>query len=138
LIRDGKRATKNGGGAGDGPDVLPSRNPSETKMEDKPTPESAARRIEPRYAIDIAARLVVIEGKPEAVRLINLSRGGFRVATPLVLPAGHPVRLEVDGWPRLLGKVVWCDSQRIGCMFETPPSDAVYATMCRATQGEER
>ena len=107
-------------------------------MEDKPTSESAVRRSDPRYAIDIAARLVVVEGKPETVRLINLSRGGFRVASPLVLPAGHPVRLEVDGWPRLVGKVVWCDSKRIGCMFDTPPGDAVYAMMCRATQGEER
>lgn len=106
-------------------------------MEDKSPAESAVRRIDPRYAIDIAARLVVVEGRPETVRLINLSRGGFRVASPLVLPAGHSVRLEVDGWPRLLGRVVWCDSKRIGCMFDAPPSDAVYAMMCGATQGEE-
>ncbi|PXA87338.1 hypothetical protein DMC47_32345 [Nostoc sp. 3335mG] len=107
-------------------------------MTDKPVPESAPRRIDPRYAIDIAARLVVVEGKPETVRLINLSRGGFRVACALVLPAGQTVRLEVDGWPRLVGRVVWCDSKRIGCMFDAPPSDAVYAMMCGATQGEER
>lgn len=107
-------------------------------MEDKLKPESAVRRIEPRYAIDMAARFVVVEGRPERARLINLSRGGFRVACPLVLPAGHPVRLEVDGWPRLAGKVVWCDSGRIGCTIDVPPSDEVYAMMCAATQGQER
>ena len=106
-------------------------------MEDTPKPESAVRRIEPRHAIDIAARLVVVEGRPEAVRLINLSRGGFRVASPLVLPAGQPVRLEVNGWPRLVGKVVWCDSRRIGCMFDVAPSEAVYAMMCEATGSPE-
>jgi hypothetical protein len=107
-------------------------------MEDKSPPSSAVRRIEPRYAIDMPARLVVVEGKPETVRLINLSRGGFRVASPLVLPAGQPVRLEVDGWPRLVGRVMWCDNKRIGCMFDVPPGDAVYAMMCEATQGPER
>jgi hypothetical protein len=107
-------------------------------MVDKSPPESAVRRIEPRYAIEMPARLVVIEGKPEKVRLINLSRGGFRVAAPMVLPAGQTVRLEVDGWPRLVGRVVWCDSGRIGCMFDVPPSDAVYAMMCAATQGPDR
>jgi len=34
--------------------------------------------------------------------------------------------------------VVWCDSGRIGCMFDVPPSDAVYAMMCAATQGPDR
>ena len=106
-------------------------------MEDKPKPASAVRRIEPRYAIDMPARLVVIEGRPEAVRLIDLSRGGFRVASPLVLPAGQTVRLEVNGWPRLVGRVVWCDSGRIGCMFEVPPSDTIYETMRAAAEGRE-
>jgi hypothetical protein len=120
-----------------GPAILPTANPSETRMVEKTPPESAVRRIEPRYAIDMPARLVVIEGKPEPVRLINLSRGGFRVAARLVLPAGQGVRLEVDGWPRLVGRVVWCDSGRIGCMFDVPPGDAVYEMMCLATQGRE-
>lgn len=107
-------------------------------MENKPKSETTVRRIDPRYAIDLPARLVVIEGKPERVRLINLSRSGFRVASPLVLAAGTAVRLEVDGWPRLVGRSVWCDSGRIGCVVDVPPSDAVYAMMCAATQGRER
>ncbi|MBA2933996.1 PilZ domain-containing protein [Sphingomonas sp. CGMCC 1.13654] len=106
-------------------------------VENNPNSGSAPRRIDPRYAIDLAARLVVVEGKPEPVRLINLSRHGFRVAVPLVLPAGQPVRLEVDGWPRLVGRVVWCDGGRIGCMVDVPPSEAVYAMMCASTQGPE-
>jgi hypothetical protein len=104
-------------------------------MVNKPPPESTGRRISPRYAIDLPARLIVSEGAPEQVRLIDLSRHGFRVASPLVLPAGHPVRLEVDGWPRLVGQVVWCDGGRIGCMIDLPLSDAVYERMRAATDG---
>jgi hypothetical protein len=107
-------------------------------MNDTPDPASAVRRIDPRYAIDLPARLVVVEGRPEPVRLINLSRNGFRVASPLRLAAGQPVRLEVDGWPRLVGQVMWCDSGRIGCRVDVPPSEAVYRTMCAATDGRER
>lgn len=107
-------------------------------MDDRQVSESAVRQADPRYAIDVPARLVVVEGKPEAVRLINLSRSGFRVAAPTVLPAGQAVRLEVDGWPRLVGRVMWCDGGRIGCMFDTPPSEAAYAMMCAATEGRDR
>jgi hypothetical protein len=98
----------------------------------------SARRADPRYTIDRPARLVVEEGEPESVRLINLSRNGFRVTSPLNLPAGTPVRLEVDGWPRLVGQVMWCDGGRIGCMVDTPLSDAVYAMMQAAADGQDR
>ncbi|WBO22455.1 PilZ domain-containing protein [Sphingomonas abietis] len=107
-------------------------------MDNNTSSQSPVRQAEPRFATDLAARLVVVEGEPLAVRLINLSRNGFRVASPLILPAGQPVRLEVDGWPRLAGRVMWCDSGRIGCMVDHPPSEAVYAMMCAATEGRER
>jgi hypothetical protein len=107
-------------------------------MENQPPSRSSTRHAEPRYAIDLPALFVVNEGKPIAVRLINLSRNGFRVAVSTVLPAGQAVRLEVDGWPRLAGRVVWCSGGRIGCMVDNPPSEAVYAMMCAATEGRER
>jgi hypothetical protein len=107
-------------------------------MENKPASESAVRPVEARFAINLAARLVIEEGEPQTVRLINLSRNGFRVASPMTLPAGQPVRLEIDGWPRLVGRVMWCDSGRIGCMVDNPPSEAVYAMMCAAAEGRER
>lgn len=107
-------------------------------MENQPPSESTVRHVEPRYAIDLPALLVIDEGKPVAVRLTNLSRNGFRVAAPMVLPAGQALRLEVKGWPRLAGKVVWCSTGRIGCMVDNPPSEAVYAMMCAATEGRER
>lgn len=97
-------------------------------------PERPPGRCDLRRAIDLPARLSVVEGRPEAVRLIELSRGGFRVASPLVLPAGKPVRLEVDGWPRLVGKVIWCSGGRIGCMIDAPPSEAVYDRMRAAAE----
>jgi hypothetical protein len=97
--------------------------------DDELPPESAPRRADQRYAIDLPARFVVEEGRPVRVRLIDLSRTGFRVAATLVLPAGTPVRLEIDGWPRLVGRVIWCDGGRVGCSVDVPPSDAVYKVM---------
>jgi hypothetical protein len=107
-------------------------------MDKKSEPAPAVRRADPRYAIDIPAKFVIDESEPHDVRLINFSRHGFRVTFPQRLPAGHAVRLEVDGWPRLAGKVMWCDSGRIGCMIDTPPSETVYAMMCAAAEGRDR
>jgi hypothetical protein len=99
---------------------------------------SAIRRPDSRYALDLPARLVIAEGAPLAVRLVNLSRNGFRVAEGPTLPAGQRVRLEVKGWPRLAGRVMWCDHGRIGCLLDTPPSDAAYEMMRAAAQERDR
>lgn len=104
-------------------------------MDSNPDSQAPARRSDPRYPVDLPARLVVEEGQPEAVRLIDLSRHGFRVAEARSLPAGQPVRLEVDGWPRLVGRVIWCDAGRIGCRIDTPPSRPVYAMMRASAEG---
>jgi hypothetical protein len=99
---------------------------------------SALRRPDSRYTINLTAQLVVEEGAPLAVRLVNLSRNGFRIADAPVLPAGQTVRLEVEGWPRLVGRVMWCDHGRIGCLLDTPPSDTAYEMMRAAAQERDR
>ncbi len=99
---------------------------------------SIIRQPDPRYVIDLPAELVVMEGEPLPVRLINLSRNGFRIASDRVFPAGQPVRIEVGGWPRLAGRVIWCDRGRIGCVFDQTPSDSVFDMMRAATLGSDR
>jgi hypothetical protein len=106
-------------------------------MARKSGPESAVQRADPRHAVDLPARLVIEEGRPRAVRLINLSRGGFRIGGGPALPAGQAVRLEVDGWPRLIGRVMWCDGGRIGCLFDPAPSEAAYAMMRAAAKPDD-
>jgi hypothetical protein len=102
---------------------------SDSVMEEKSGAGPAARRSDPRWAVGLPARLVIEEGRPQPVHLLDMSRGGFRVTYGKVLPAGWVVRLEVDGWPRLVGKVVWCDSGRVGCVLQSPIAEATYAAM---------
>jgi hypothetical protein len=96
------------------------------------------RHAEPRHSIDLSARMIVDEGQPFDARLTNLSRHGFRLTLPHTFPAGLALRLEVEGWPRLRGQVVWSQGGRTGCLFEEPPSHKTFAMMCSATTGQER
>ena len=90
---------------------------------------TAVRYDDPRYVIDLPAKIVMQENTPLPARLVNLSRHGFRVLVDGVYAAGQMLRLEVDGWPRLAGKVIWCNGGRLGCMFVTPPSSEVFTMM---------
>lgn len=99
---------------------------------------TTVRYAEVRHAIDLPVNVVIAEGEPLAARLINLSRHGFRLALPIVLPAKQPLRIEAPGWPRLAGRVVWSQGGRSGCLFEQPPEPKVFALMMRAVTGPDR
>ena len=96
------------------------------------------RQTDHRYVIDLAANIVVDDRAPIAARLTNLSRHGYRVAIAQSFPAGQPLRLEIEGWPRLTGRVVWCQGGRAGCLFDEPPVPKVYALMCASTLAQDR
>lgn len=96
------------------------------------------RHPDPRYAIDLPARIVSDEREPLPARLVNLSRHGCRVTLPQVFPAAQVLRLEVPGWPRLTARVVWSQGGRTGCLFDEPPSLKVFAMMCAAASGADR
>jgi PilZ domain len=96
------------------------------------------RNAEARHAIDLAALMILDERQPLEAQLINLSRHGFRLILPGRFPAGATFRLKVDGWPRLIGQVVWSDGGRTGCLFVEPPSEAVFELMSATTLGIER
>lgn len=91
-----------------------------------------------RRTARIAARLVVEEGHPLSVLLTNLSRGGCRLEPTPLLKASVSVRVEVDGWPRLQGRVVWSDGGRSGCIFDPRPSEQLYERMAERTTADER
>jgi hypothetical protein len=96
------------------------------------------RKPDPRFEIDLPANLVVSDDAPLPVRIINLSRHGFRVALDRRFPAGETVRLEVDGWPRLVARVIWSENGRTGCSFIVPPDPKIFAMMSTAVTGEDR
>ncbi|MDB5737139.1 MAG: PilZ protein [Sphingomonas bacterium] len=96
------------------------------------------RHAEARHAIDLPALMILDERQPLEARLTNLSRHGFRLIMPGRFPAGMAFRLKVDGWPRLIGQVVWSDGGRTGCLFVEPPSEKVFALMSATAHGIER
>jgi hypothetical protein len=97
------------------------------------TSRTIVRHEDPRYVVDLPAKVVLQETTPLPARLVNLSRHGFRVLVEGAYTAGQALRLEVDGWPRLAGTVIWCDSGRLGCKFVTPPSVEVFAMMTKSS-----
>lgn len=96
------------------------------------------RQPDPRYAIDLPARIVVDDRDPLPARLVNLSRQGCRVTLPQPFDAAQRLRLEVAGWPRLSVRVIWSQDGRTGCLFEDPPSEKIFAMMCASTSAKDR
>lgn len=91
-----------------------------------------------RYHARIPAHFIVDEAMPLPVLVTNLSRGGCRVEPTPPFGAGTAFRLEVAGWPRLAGRVVWSDQRRTGCIFDPRPAEGVWTMMLDRTSGEER
>jgi hypothetical protein len=96
------------------------------------------RQPDPRYTIDLPARIVSDDRDPLPARLVNLSRHGCRVILPHSFDAAQLLRLEVPGWPRLAARVIWSQDGRTGCRFEEPPSPKVFAMMCSAAANRDR
>lgn len=93
---------------------------------------------EPRLATELPAAMILKEGEPIEASLVNFSRHGFRLHVEGRYLAGETFRLEVAGWPRLIGRVIWTDSGRMGCLFDEPPSGKVFRAMCASATGYDR
>jgi hypothetical protein len=100
--------------------------------------KAAVRHQEARLATELPAAMILNEAEPIQAALVNFSRHGFRLHVDGHYRAGETFRLEVAGWPRLAGRVIWNDKGRIGCLFEEPPSEKVFTTMCASATGYDR
>jgi hypothetical protein len=98
----------------------------------------SVRYQEPRLAAELPAAMILDEGEPIEASLVNFSRHGFRLHVEGLYQAGETFRLEVAGWPRLVGRVIWNDKGRIGCLFDEPPSGKVFTSMCASATGYDR
>jgi hypothetical protein len=98
----------------------------------------SVRHQEPRLATELPAAMILDEGEPIDAALVNFSRHGFRLHVEGRYPAGESFRLEVAGWPRLVGRVIWNDKGRIGCLFDEPPGEKVFQNMCASATGYDR
>jgi Fe-S-cluster containining protein len=83
----------------------------------------AERRVEPRFAVNEQATVVVVgHGMSFAGRILNLGLNGCRIQSPEHLPGGGRVRVEVtfavNGIPfRMGGAVRWSDADDMGIQF---------------------
>ena len=108
-------------------------------MKHDPLKETVSVRFqEPRLATELPAAMILDEGEPIEAALVNFSRHGFRLHVDGRYQAGETFRLEVAGWPRLVGRVIWNDKGRIGCLFDEPPSEKVFNAMCASATGYDR
>jgi hypothetical protein len=108
-------------------------------MKHDPQRETVSLRYqEPRLTTELAAAMILDEGEPIGAALVNFSRHGFRLHVKGHYPAGETFRLEVAGWPRLAGRVIWNDKGRLGCLFAEPPGEKVFKAMCASATGCDR
>ena len=67
------------------------------------------RRAEPRFSIDVSARVTLLAEPPVTVegRIVNASGRGLRIEVGSPVPASIPVRVDV-GDSVLLGETCYC------------------------------
>lgn len=83
------------------------------------------RRRSPRMrarAVDLLLETAVFS---ETVRLINIGRLGFSVATPIAYPTGTPMALVVPGHRKLAARAVWFTRNQLGARFDEPLDTAL-------------
>jgi hypothetical protein len=74
------------------------------------------RRRYDRHQVDLAGRLTWADGACET-RVVDLSRGGARLAGRLALPVGAEVRLAIAGGPALPARVARGEEGWTGLLF---------------------
>lgn len=103
-----------------------------------PQSRFSAGHFESRHSIDIPADLIVEEGEVLHGSLVNFSRHGARLHVSGDYVSGQTLRLEVAGWPKLDGHVVWSEQGRVGCRFDQPPSQKTFTIMCASATACDR
>src|SRR5262245_37841650 len=63
------------------------------------------RRQHPRHVVDLPTH-IVIDGRPIACRLIDVSRGGALIAAPAAVTVGDQVLLQIPGSGDVVARVV--------------------------------
>jgi len=91
-----------------------------------------------RLTAALPAAMILDEAEPIEASVVNFSRHGFRLHVGGRYEAGARFRLEVPGWPRLAGRVIWNDKGRLGCLFDEPPSAKIFTAMCASATGYDR
>jgi Fe-S-cluster containining protein len=100
----------------------------ETKLE-MTTNSQLERRTSPRFAVDEQATVMVVGHDVQFKgRILNLSLNGCRLQSPVRLPGGGRIRIEitfsVNGVPfRMGGAIRWCDEDDMGIQFIRVNSD---------------
>ena len=77
-----------------------------------------------RRLINVAAYLEEDEDKQSAVRVLDLSEHGFRMATEDGFPVDTMLWVKLPGLEALHARVVWSEGEYSGCEFEVGPHPA--------------
>jgi hypothetical protein len=88
-------------------------------------PQTGKGRRARRVAVALGAGLRQRGASGVSVLIEDLSTDGFRVATHLDVPAGTDVWLRLPGLESCHARVMWSESNHIGCAFVRPLHPAV-------------
>lgn len=77
------------------------------------------RRFE-RFNCDIGTTVREADGSDMQVRLISLSDRGFRLKGSNDFREGSQLAIELPGYRRVIGRVVWTSEDECGGVFLTP------------------
>lgn len=80
-------------------------------------PDGAQSPRPPRFDVYQPARLYAGTEAAHAI-IVNVSRGGMRLQTSMAAVPGQRIRVEMDGFPPLYGRVRWTKLNALGVMFE--------------------
>ncbi len=90
------------------------------------TAHDAERRARDRLDVGLWGR-IRFRGTSHPARICNLSPGGMMAMTPFQLRDYSEIDVEIPvlGWRSAM--VAWTDGDRVGCEFDPPLNDAVFA-----------
>ena len=91
-------------------------------------PINDGRKAE-RRIVNIAAALREAGATTMAVKVLDISTGGYKVQTDAPLEEGSEVWLRLPGFEMKRGHVVWTKDNEAGCEFETELHPAELQTL---------
>lgn len=107
------------------PQSVPVCLSGELSFDASPAGQARKGRRAERLPVELGAGLRRRGGSRVTVQVLDLSTNGFRVAAQLGLCNGADVWLWLPGLEPWHARVVWTESEIVGCEFERPLHPAV-------------
>lgn len=93
---------------------------------------AASRREKERAPLGVVCEVRQGMAPWRRLSLEDISTGGFRIARFGPADPSQPVRIRIPGLQVLSAQICWQDGPAIGCAFQTPLHEAVFAHLLQS------